>query len=56
VGKPHREIVRIARERGAELIVMGAQGADALDFLIFGSTAQRVVRMASCPVLTVRAS
>jgi nucleotide-binding universal stress UspA family protein len=55
VGKPHREIARIGRERGAELIVMGAQGADALDLLIFGSTAQRVVRIASCPVLTVPA-
>ena len=54
-GKPDREIVRIAAERGAELIVMGAQGADALDHLIFGSTAQRVLRSAPCPVLTVRA-
>jgi nucleotide-binding universal stress UspA family protein len=54
-GKAHREIVRIAAEKGAELIVMGAQGADALDQLVFGSTAQRVLRSAPCPVLTVRA-
>jgi nucleotide-binding universal stress UspA family protein len=54
VGKAHREITRVARERGAELIVMGAQGADALDQLVFGSTAQRVSRMAPCPVLTTR--
>jgi nucleotide-binding universal stress UspA family protein len=54
-GKAHREIVRIAAEAGAQLIVMGAQGADALDHLIFGSTAQRVLRSAPCPVLTVRA-
>jgi universal stress protein A len=47
--------VRLARERGAELIVMGAQGADALDHMIFGSTAQRVSRTAACPVLTTRA-
>jgi nucleotide-binding universal stress UspA family protein len=55
VGKAHREIARIARERGAELLVMGAQGADALDQMIFGSTAQRVLRTAPCPVLTARA-
>ena len=55
VGKAHREIVRIARERGAQLIVMGAQGADALDAMIFGSTAQRVMKMSPCPVLTARA-
>jgi nucleotide-binding universal stress UspA family protein len=53
-GKPHREIARLARERGAELIAMGAQGADALDLMIFGSTAQRVVGTAPCPVLTAR--
>jgi nucleotide-binding universal stress UspA family protein len=55
VGKAHREIARLARERDVELIVMGAQGADALDHLIFGSTAERVTRMAPCPVLTTRA-
>jgi nucleotide-binding universal stress UspA family protein len=55
-GKPHREIARIAREEGAELIVLGAQGADALDLLIFGSTARRVVRVSPCPVLTARAA
>jgi nucleotide-binding universal stress UspA family protein len=54
-GRPHREIVRLAAERNAELIVMGAQGADVLDRMIFGSTAHRVVRAAPCPVLTVRA-
>lgn len=53
VGKPHRQIARIARERRADLIVLGAHGSNALDSLIFGSTAQAVVRMASCPVLTV---
>jgi nucleotide-binding universal stress UspA family protein len=52
-GRAHREIVRIAAEKGAELIVMGAQGADALERVIFGSTAERVVRSAPCPVLTL---
>jgi nucleotide-binding universal stress UspA family protein len=54
-GKAHREIVRIATEKGAELIVMGAQGADALDRWVFGSTAEQVLHSAPCPVLTVRA-
>jgi nucleotide-binding universal stress UspA family protein len=54
VGKAHREILRLARENRADLIVMGAQGADALGQMIFGSTVHRVVRMAPCPVLSVR--
>lgn len=55
VGKAHREIARVARETGAGLIAMGAQGADAIDRLVFGSTAHRVLRTAPCSILTVRA-
>jgi nucleotide-binding universal stress UspA family protein len=54
VGKPYREIVRLAREQQADLIVMGVQGRGAVDRVLFGSTANQVVRQASCPVLTVR--
>jgi nucleotide-binding universal stress UspA family protein len=54
-GKPHREIARVAREAKAGLIVVGTQGADALDRLVFGSTAHRVLRAAPCCVLAVRA-
>jgi nucleotide-binding universal stress UspA family protein len=53
-GKPYREILRVASERGSGLIVIGIQGRGALDRLFFGSTAQHVVRQAACPVLTIR--
>lgn len=53
-GVPHEEIVRKAAEIGASLVVMGTHGRTGLDHIIFGSTAERVVRGASCPVLTIR--
>ena len=53
-GKPGREILRIASDRQAELIVMGVHGRGAADLLFFGSTTQHVVREATCPVLTLR--
>ena len=53
-GRAYREIVKIAKDEGAELIVMGVQGRGALDRLIFGSTTHHVIREADCPVLTVR--
>jgi nucleotide-binding universal stress UspA family protein len=53
-GKPWREILRIAADRQAELIVMGVQGRGAADLMFFGSTTQHVVREATCPVLTLR--
>lgn len=55
-GKPSREIVQFARERDADLIVMGVTGRGALDMAILGSTAQQVLRDAPCPVVTVPAS
>ena len=54
-GKPHREILRIAEERGCDLIVLGIHGRNPVDRMLFGSTAEPVVRRATCPVLTVRA-
>ena len=53
-GKPWREVLRVAAERQSDLIVMGVQGRGAADLLFFGSTAQHVVREASCPVMTLR--
>ena len=53
-GKPWREILRVAADRRAELIVMGVQGRGAVDLMFFGSTTQHVVRDAICPVLTLR--
>ncbi|MBM3818816.1 MAG: universal stress protein [Acidimicrobiia bacterium] len=54
-GKPSREILRVAAEQQDDLIVMGVLGRGALDRAFFGSTAEHVVRQASCPVLTLRA-
>ena len=44
----------MARELGADLIVMGTHGRTGLRRLLMGSVAERVVREAPCPVLTVR--
>lgn len=55
-GKPHREILRVADEEGAAMIVMGREAADAGRGALFGSNADRVMRAATCPVLTVRCS
>ena len=53
-GKPYREILRIASEQRSDLIVIGIHGRGAAHLLFFGSTAQHVVRQATCPVLTLR--
>jgi len=53
-GKPHREILRVAGERHAGLIVMGVHGHAAIDVWLFGSTTHHIVRRATCPVLTLR--
>lgn len=53
-GKPYREILRVADEQKADLLVVGIQGRGAIDRLLFGSTAQHLVRQAACPVLTLR--
>src|SRR6185369_1020454 len=53
-GSPAYAIVDYARENGIDLIVMGTHGRGALAQLLMGSVAERVVRIASCPVLTVR--
>jgi nucleotide-binding universal stress UspA family protein len=51
---PAFAIVDYARDHGIDLIVMGTHGRGALAHLVMGSVAERVVRLASCPVLTVR--
>jgi nucleotide-binding universal stress UspA family protein len=53
-GRAHREIIRAAEAKPADLIVMGAQGRGGVDLALFGSATQQVVRGAACPVLTVR--
>ena len=54
-GKAYREVLRVATERQADLIVLGVHGRNALDRLVFGSTTEHVVRRATCPVLAVPA-
>jgi len=50
------EILRLAQEQEFDLIVMGSHGLTGLAHVLFGSTAERVVRKAQCSVLTVRSS
>lgn len=52
-GVPHEEILKFASENQTGLIVMGTHSRKGLDRIIFGSTAERVVRYSKCPVLTV---
>jgi nucleotide-binding universal stress UspA family protein len=52
VGAPHEEIVRAANDY--DLVVMGTHGRTGLRHLFLGSVAEKVVRHAPCPVLTVR--
>ena len=53
-GIPARTIVEHARENGIDLIVMGTHGRGGIEHILMGSVAERVVRSAACPVLTVR--
>ncbi len=53
-GKAYREILRMAEEKEADLIVMGVQGRNPMGRMFLGSTAHHVVRYAQCPVLTIR--
>jgi nucleotide-binding universal stress UspA family protein len=52
-GSPARAIVDAARSRKCDLIVMGTHGSGGFTHLMLGSVAERVVRTAPCPVLTV---
>jgi nucleotide-binding universal stress UspA family protein len=52
-GRPAAEIVRHAAEIGADMIVIGTHGRTGLAHAVLGSVAERVVRQAACPVLTV---
>ncbi len=53
-GTPFEEIVREARRRRADLIVMGTHGRTGVARFFLGSVAARVLALAHCPVLTVR--
>lgn len=53
-GIPYEEILKKATSEDVSLIVLGTQGRKGIDHFLFGSTAERVVRTAACPVMTVR--
>ena len=54
-GHPEQVITALAHDKHVDLIAMGTHGRRGLPHLLLGSTAERVVRSAECPVLTVRA-
>lgn len=53
-GTPFSEICKAARSEGANLIVMGTRGLTGLKHVLIGSTAEKVVRKAPCPVLVLK--
>jgi nucleotide-binding universal stress UspA family protein len=54
IGTPYREIVETAIDERADLVVMGTHGRSGINRALLGSVADRVIRLAPCPVLTVR--
>ena len=54
VGSPYHKIIDLAEAEQVDLIVMATAGRTGFSHLIMGSIAERVVRTASCPVLTIR--
>lgn len=53
-GIPYDEIIKKAEEQSADLIIMGTHGRTGLDHVLFGSTAEKVVRKSAIPVMTIR--
>lgn len=53
-GSPFHQIIRFAQTHDIDLIVMGTEGRRGLDHVIMGSTAERVMRGAPCPVFSIR--
>jgi nucleotide-binding universal stress UspA family protein len=54
IGEASKVILDAARDGGFDLVVMGTHGRTGLSHLVLGSVAERVLRRAPCPVLTVR--
>ena len=53
-GKPFVEIIKFAKDKKIDMIVMGTHGRSAVETAVLGSTTEKVVRKAPCPVFTVR--
>ena len=54
LGRPYMEIVRAAKELDIDLVILATHGRKGLSHLVFGSTAEKVVRLSPCPVLTIK--
>jgi nucleotide-binding universal stress UspA family protein len=54
LGRAYQEIVKTAKELDVDVITMATHGNKGLSHFVFGSTAEKVVRLAPCPVLTVK--
>ena len=54
LGRPYLEIIRYAREKKIDLIILGTHGRSGLKHALLGSVAERIVRKSPCPVLTIR--
>ena len=54
VGIPFMEIIHAAKELNSDMIIMGTHGRTGLQHVLMGSVAEKVVRRAPCPVLTVK--
>lgn len=55
-GTPYREIIKISQEEKVDLIVVGTHGRSGVEHFLLGSVAEKVIRLAACPVVTVPAS
>jgi nucleotide-binding universal stress UspA family protein len=56
IGEPYEQIIQVTNDQHIDLIVMGTHGRTGLSHAFIGSVAERVIRSASCPVLTVKAT
>jgi nucleotide-binding universal stress UspA family protein len=54
IGTPFVQIINAAREKDVDLIVIATHGRTGISHVLFGSVAERVVRMAPCPVLSIK--
>jgi len=53
IGRAYKEIIQLACEKDADLVIMAVRGHNALDLAVFGSTTYRVIQLGTCPVLAV---
>lgn len=54
IGNPFVEVVQLAESENVDLIIVGTHGRGAIAHMLLGSVAEKIVRKAPCPVLTVR--